>query len=461
MVDDCAAAQSRLSLSQMAVAGQPSVETALRELVAIYHHLTGLALQSADVQTVASLLAERTVSDVAVMSPTLEVLATAGSASDEQTRERIAGHRLGRVLGTVAQTRRALRLPGTDETPSVVVAPVVVGNEILAYLLTVEEVTKELGEDVSLLVTEHAATICGVIMGRERVAAAAAGRVRNDLVEGLLVGHASDRDELHRWAQHLGYDAAHTHRVISVEVEPATLPGAAAEVPGAAGGAGGNPDIQARNRRIFDCLAELVVRRVPDAIVATRDSEMVIVAREKVPSVDAGRLSPAELGAGCQSHAGRLFPDALLTVGIGGACRDPSEIARAYSQARRTIATMRRMGRQGQVIAFEDLGLHRLLLQVPDLNELRSFADEVMGPLAAHERQHRSGYLKTLAVYLRENGSLQRAARRLHVHPNTVTYRLNRVESITGLDLDRYQDRLTAQVALEIVDALEDRPRWT
>jgi len=438
----------------MSVAGQPSVETALRELVAIYHHLTGLALQSADVQTVASLLAERTGSGVAVMSPTLEVLATAGAASDERTSKGIAGHRLGRVLGAVAQTRRALRLPGTDETPSVVVAPVVVGNEILAYLLTVEEVTKELGEDVSLLVTEHAATICGVIMGRERVAAAAAGRVRNDLVEGLLVGHASDRDELHRWAQHLGYDAAHTHRVISVEVEPAPLPGAAGEVRG-------NPDVQPRSRKIFDSLGELVVRRVPDAIVATRDSEIVIVAREKVLSVDAARLSPAELGAACQSHAGRLFPDAVLTVGIGGACRDPSEIARAYSQARRTIATMRRMGRQGQVIAFEDLGLHRLLLQVPDLNELRSFADEVMGPLAAHERQHRSGYLKTLAVYLRENGSLQRAARRLHVHPNTVTYRLNRVESITGLDLDRYQDRLTAQVALEIVDALEDRPRWT
>jgi len=183
----------------------------------------------------------------------------------------------------------------------------------------------------------------------------------------------------------------------------------------------------------------------------------VIVAREKAPSADPGSLGPAQLGAACRSHTGRLFPDAVLTVAIGGACRDPSEIARAYAQARRTIAAMRRMGRQGEVFAFEDLGIHRLLLQVPDLNELRSFADEVMGPLAAHERQHRSGYLKTLAVYLRENGSLQRAARRLHVHPNTVTYRLNRVESITALDLDRYQDRLIAQVALEILDALEDR----
>ena len=77
------------------------------------------------------------------------------------------------------------------------------------------------------------------------------------------------------------------------------------------------------------------------------------------------------------------------------------------------------------------------------------------GRLSAYEDKHRSGYLRTFAVYLRENGSLQRAARQLHVHPNTVTYRLSRVEEITGLDMGRYQDRLMAQVALEILEALE------
>ena len=82
-------------------------------------------------------------------------------------------------------------------------------------------------------------------------------------------------------------------------------------------------------------------------------------------------------------------------------------------------------------------------------------AREVLGALREPEAQ-RTGLLRTLAVYLRENGSLQRAARELHVHPNTVTYRLNRVQDITGLDLDRYQDRLMAQVALEIVQALGD-----
>ncbi len=416
----------------------------LRELVTIYHHLTGLALQSADLQTVAGLLGERMGAQVGVVSPTLDVLAAAcpGQTPAEAAaglQQLISGQRLGRVLGGVAQTRRALRLPVADGSPSMVAAPIVVGEDILAYLLTVEARHRAAGEDVSLLITEHGATICGVVMGRERVVAAAAGRVRDGLVEGLLLGRARDHEELQRWARHLGYDGGHDHRVVAIALET-----------------GGDPD-PGHPRRLYDSLANVVARRAPDAIVSVRDREMVIVARERGTAGDVRRPGPVALAAACLAHAERLFPGAVLTIGVGGACRDPSEVAAAYAQARRTLGTLRRLGRHGQVVAFEDLGIHRLLLQVPDLDELRSFVREVIGSLTAHEARHRSGLLRTLAVYLRENGSLQRAARELHVHPNTVTYRLNRVQAITGLDLDRYQDRLMAQVALEILDALEER----
>jgi sugar diacid utilization regulator len=360
------------------------------------------------------------------------------------------------VLGSLAQTRRALRLPGPDESPSLVAAPVLVGEDILAYLLTVEGPPQEAGEDVSLLVTEHGATICGVVMSRERVVAAAAGRVRDGLVEGLLLGRARDPEELQGWARHLGYDGAQAHRVISIALEEdVTDPPQGIRTPSPR--FPGDPGDGGRARRLCDSLAHFVARRAPDAIVSIREREMVVVAREREEARGDRRPGPVALAAACLAHVERLFPGMALTIGVGGTCRDPSEVAGAFAQARRTVGTLRRLGRHGQVVAFEDLGIHRLLLQVPDLEELRSFAREVLGALTAHEARHRSGLARTLAAYLRENGSLQRAARELHVHPNTVTYRLNRVEGITGLDLDRYQDRLMAQVALEILEALEER----
>src|ERR1700689_5018623 len=175
----------------------------LRELVTVYQHLTGLTLQDADVSTVARLLAERTTSTVAVVGRGLDVLAAASADAGEDVadgvRAYLASPRLAAVLGNAAQTPRSVRLPDVGDAAKamaggmrgagppaggVIVAPILVGDGVPAYLMTFG--SDRQGDDMSLLVTEHAATICGVILGRERVVAAAARQVRDDLFGGLL-----------------------------------------------------------------------------------------------------------------------------------------------------------------------------------------------------------------------------------------------------------------------------------
>jgi sugar diacid utilization regulator len=410
----------------------------LRELVTVYQHLTGLTLQDADVSTVARLLAERTVATVAVVSRGLQVLAAASAdagTSDEvagYVRDYLASPRLAAVLNSTAQTRRSLRLPDVGDAVPVIVAPILVGDDVPAYLMTFGSGQKGDGGDMSLLVTEHAATICGVILGRERVVAAAARQVRDDLVEGLLLG-GRDTGDVGRWARHLGYDATREHRILAVAFEAA---GSARPAAGAG----------AFRKRVAAAIDHFFTTRMPGAITSIREDEVVIVVPEPT---EAGRLS-----SGCLARMRDLFPETVITIGIGAACQDPADIARSYGQARRTIEAVQRLGRRGQVVAFEDLGIHRLLLQVPDLAELRAFAAEILGRLDAQEGQRGSELLATLACYFRENSSPQRTARCLHVHPNTVAYRIKRIQEITGLELGSYRDRLMAQVALEIIDAL-------
>jgi sugar diacid utilization regulator len=346
----------------------------------------------------------------------------------------LSSPRLAAVLHSTAQTRRSLRLPDVGDAVGVIVAPILVGDDVPAYLMTFGDGHHDDGGDLSLLVTEHAATICGVILGRERVVAAAARQVRDDLVEGLLLGGGRSNGEVARWARHLGYDPTREHRMLAVSIEaaPSARP---------AGGPAG------QRQRVAAAIDHFFTTRMPGAITSIRDDEVVVVVPE--PDADAVRLSLA-----CLARMRDLFPDTVITIGIGGSCRDPADIARSYGQARRTIDAVIRLGRQGQAVAFEDLGIHRLLLQVPDMTELRSFAAEILGKLDGQERQRGSELLATLACYFQENSSPQRTARSLHVHPNTVAYRIRRIQEITGLQLDTYRDRLMAQVALEIIDAL-------
>jgi len=460
---------------------------ALRELVTVYRYLSGLALQDADLAGVVRLISDRTSATVAVLTQLMDVLTAAapGVSAEKATadvREHLIHPRLGQVLRASRLSQRALRLPKVGGMPAVIVAPVMVGDEVPSYLVTIDPADNLFGEDMSLLVTEHAATICGVILGRERVVAAAARRVRDDLVEGLLLGRGRDNADASRWAAHLGYDPARDHNVVAIAFElpgPASNHGAsnhgasnhgpasngpasngpASNGPASNGGAGPG-DIAAQRQRIWESIEHFVATRAPEAIVSARESEVVVVTT--TPDAPTGPAMDArQLAAACLARLAELFPAAKVVIGIGGTCRDPGEIARSYAQAQRTTQTLRRLGRpgtKGAVSAFGDLGILRLLLQVPDLAELRSFAADVLGKLSMHEHEHKSEYLTTLACYFRENNSPQRASRILHVHPNTVAYRVKRIEEITGLRLDNYSDRLIAQVALEILDSLGDEP---
>jgi sugar diacid utilization regulator len=421
---------------------------ALRELVTVYRYLSGLALQDADLAGVVRLISDRTSATVAVISQLMDVLTAAApgvpaekAAAD--VREHVVHPRLGQVLRASRLSQRALRLPKVGGMPAIIVAPVLVGDEVPNYLITIDPAENLFGEDMSLLVTEHAATICGVILGRERVVAAAARRVRDDLVEGLLLGRGRDSADAGRWAAHLGYDPARDHNVLAIAFDLPTTQDAAAQ-----------------RQRIWESIEHFVATRAPEAIISARESEVVVVTAspgETAITTTAG-LDARQLAAACLARLGELFPGARVVIGIGGTCRDPRDVARSYAQAQRTTQTLRRLGRAGTAAAFGDLGILRLLLQVPDLAELRSFAADVLGKLSMHEHEHKSEYLTTLACYFRENNSPQRASRILHVHPNTVAYRVKRIEEITGLRLDNYTDRLIAQVALEILDALGDEP---
>lgn len=79
----------------------------------------------------------------------------------------------------------------------------------------------------------------------------------------------------------------------------------------------------------------------------------------------------------------------------------------------------------------------------------RAAALQVLGSLLAYDEQHRSTLLLSLRVFLEENRSWQRAASRLHVHKQTLVYRMDRVEQLTGRRLSSTADVAELWLALE------------
>jgi len=79
---------------------------------------------------------------------------------------------------------------------------------------------------------------------------------------------------------------------------------------------------------------------------------------------------------------------------------------------------------------------------------LADFVGQTVGTVQAYDARRRTDLLLTLEVWAAEGGSPTAAAERLHVHPHTVTYRLGRIEELTGLSLSAPDDRLQLLLGL-------------
>jgi len=99
---------------------------------------------------------------------------------------------------------------------------------------------------------------------------------------------------------------------------------------------------------------------------------------------------------------------------------------------------------------YEDLGLYRLLSALRDRDELRRFHEEMLGSLMTYDAMHETDLVHSLEVFFAENTNISRTSRALFVHRNTLNYRVQRIQEITGLDLDDPESRLALQLALKI-----------
>jgi hypothetical protein len=174
------------------------------------------------------------------------------------------------------------------------------------------------------------------------------------------------------------------------------------------------------------------------------------------PSTGDGAGEPVALRADRLLEAVRgplargLGEDGRLTIGVSAAVHSPEGLHGALEEARhaRRVAA----ARPGRVCVagHDELASHVLLLPfVPD-DVRRAFTARLLDPLRDYDRRHRAELIPTLEAFLECDGSWTRCASRLHLHVNTLRYRIGRIEQLTGRDLARLEDKLDFFLALRM-----------
>ncbi|WP_327583399.1 helix-turn-helix domain-containing protein [Nonomuraea sp. NBC_00507] len=260
-------------------------------------------------------------------------------------------------------------------------------------------------------------------VGLERSRMEEGRRVERRLAEQLIVAALADADvaELNARLRTCGIDAA----------EPYAIVNATAPRPGATRG----PDPATLGGQIVE---ELLGREVVAA--AGADGAVAVVPlRGRTTAELADRLR-----AGAEVLA--VLPDARVCAGLSGALTGPAAIKGGVEEA----GHARRLAeaRAGGVVTSDEIYTHALLLATVPGDVRRSFAARLLSPLLAYDRKHQSELVRTLGVFLDCAGSWNACAEQLHVHVNTVRYRIRRIEELTGRNLSTMADRVDFFLAL-------------
>ena len=313
------------------------------------------------------------------------------------------------------------------------VVPVRAGSDLLGLLVVAVPGEDTEGADGRLRALQHGSTILALEMAKERAAAEVERRLRGDLVEELLAGGLDDAEaeRLARQAERLGHRLPHRAWVVVLEPDDA-----ASEAEMAARG---------RQDRIHGALSDLARRRLGGALTLTRSSSAVVLLSEDV----APDLATAERHAD-QLHAAAapFLRPGTASIGIGNLAESVAELARSHHEARQALRLARRGGMRGKITSYRSLGAFRLLLEVQSPEALRRFVGEVLGPLLKYAESRETPLLETLEALAAARWVRRAAARDLGIHVNSMSYRTERIEAISGLKLDEPETRVAIAIAL-------------
>ncbi|RKJ39795.1 PucR family transcriptional regulator, partial [Butyricicoccus sp. 1XD8-22] len=100
---------------------------------------------------------------------------------------------------------------------------------------------------------------------------------------------------------------------------------------------------------------------------------------------------------------------------------------------------------------------YKIIMNVPDQSIIKTFHQDMLGPLYLYDQLHNTDFVEFLRIFLEENGSANKISKRLFIHRNTVTYKINKIASLLDLDLNNTFARTNLNVAFMIEDIMNQK----
>lgn len=262
---------------------------------------------------------------------------------------------------------------------------------------------------------------------------------RGDFLDNLLINESMEN--LKRFSQNFNYQLDKDHRIIIMEIT--------------------NNDIVKSKKFTVNFLdyisQELNIKLMeyfPNTITFIRNNYLVfIIEFNKVTTKNYSEFLIHEL---FDTHEDSLYlysQNIDYTIGVSNIYSVNNSFKESFVNAQIALDIGKRKKIRQRINFFDNLQIKKLLLNTSQI-ELKKFVEKTLGPLINSKKNSNYDFFITLETYVKSGYNWSSSKDQLHIHGNTLTYRIKRIQEILNLDLSSYHDRLKVELALEIMDLI-------
>jgi purine catabolism regulator len=414
--------------------------------IQLYRQLSAMSREGQGLAAMIEVMSKLTGNIVAVQDKRLEIQAISWPSNTTVNRDALIEALQQRdALPPVLRNRKAaaksrqsiwqqlLPLDDTSVSMGRLLSPIISGDRARGYLSIIGP-AGELDMFDSLTV-EHGAAACALEMAKAKAVNEAKKSLRGDFLEGLLAG-SLPRKEIERLEGRLDHNTKEPHAVMVAGWSGATRPSL---------------------RRMETSVHWVLSNHPRPALVHIFGNQYLVIFQALKNAED--MESAHQLGRRIREQIEMEFPESTIIGGISGPAKTLAEWPTQYDQALQAMQLGERLKLTNQFVEFGSLGIYRLLYDLEEQPEVRQFTDEIIRPLIEYDAQNRGSLVKTVEAYFDHHGNISQTAESLFVHRNTLLYRMERIEELTGINLDQSNMRLALHLSLKLWQLRPDSER--
>ena len=194
----------------------------------------------------------------------------------------------------------------------------------------------------------------------------------------------------------------------------------------------------------LDNMRGLLGNKAKDFVTAVDEKNVIVV--KELEEQD----GPAELEKTAQNFYEILKNDGEedILIAYGTVINDIKEVSKSYKEAKLALDVGKIFFSEKNVIAFSELGIGRLIYQLP-VPLCKMFIREIFEGKSPDDFDEET--LTTINKFFENNLNVSETSRQLYIHRNTLVYRLDKLQKSTGLDLRVFEDAIIFKIALMVV----------